>query len=81
MFLCLQVFEVDQALVLAFKRKIISGPTARSVIPDKKLGGIGVACVVGVEADLGKTSWESELIEAGFDPTLPSAWVVEGLTM
>lgn len=39
------------------------------------------ARVVGVEADLSKTGWDGELFEAGFDPSLPSAWILEGLTM
>ena len=43
--------------------------------------GASRARIVGVEADLSQIGWEGELFEAGFDPALPSAWILEGLTM
>lgn len=75
-----QIFEVDQALVLSFKKKIISGTSAQKMISDKKMDGCE-ARVVEVEADLKKTGWDGELVGAGFDPALPSAWILEGLIM
>ena len=48
----IQVFEVDQALVLEFKRKIISGIPSTLIIPNGKHDGVCEARVVGVEADL-----------------------------
>lgn len=76
-----QVFEVDQALVLEYKRKILSRSSLQGMTSDKKLDGIGGARVIEVQANLGHTGWEDDLIKAGFDPSLPSAWILEGLTM
>ena len=75
-----QVFEVDQAPVLSYKRKILSGMSSQKIISDKKMDGCE-ARVIEVEADLEKTGWEGKLVEAGFNPALPSAWILEGLVM
>ena len=78
----LQVFEVDQALVLVVKRNIIQGALAASnAFSEESMGGVSEARVIGVEADLGQTGWEEKLLDAGFNPELPSAWILEGLTM
>lgn len=90
-----QVFEVDQASVLTVKRDLFSSKAGRIFAAsaaaeeeeeEKDPGGsdrgaVGRAKVVAVEADLSKAGWEGELFEAGFDPKLPSAWILEGLTM
>lgn len=76
-----QVFEVDQTVVLAFKTKILSGSAAKKLISDKRLEGVGEARVVGIEANFNQPGWEAGLIEAGFNPALSSAWILEGLTM
>lgn len=75
-----QVFEVDQALVLSYKRKILSGKSSQKMISDMKMDGCE-ARLIEVEADLEKMGWEGKLVEAGFDPALPSAWILEGLVM
>ncbi|CAN0355716.1 unnamed protein product [Ascophyllum nodosum] len=76
------VFEVDQALVLVVKRNIIQGALAASnAFSEESMGGVSEARVIGVEADLGQTGWEEKLLDAGFNPELPSAWILEGLTM
>ena len=33
----------------------------------------------GVSLDLEEQGWTNKLIEAGFDPSLPTCWVLEGL--
>jgi methyltransferase (TIGR00027 family) len=59
------VFEVDVPEVLAFKDRVLEGrpPTCRRV---------------ELRADL-RDEWAPRLIEAGFDPKLPTAWLIEGL--
>lgn len=76
-----KVFEIDQAVVIAFKAKIISGSLAQMMISEKRLDGVDEARVVGVMANFNETGWEDGLIDAGFDPAQPSAWILEGLTM
>ena len=76
-----KVFEVDQAVVLDFKAKILSGSSAKKLISDRRLDGVGEARVVSVKANFTQAGWQTGLFEAGFDPTIPSAWVLEGLVM
>lgn len=73
-----QVFEVDQGAVLELKRELLSSPGVRSR-PDRD--SISLASVVPVVADLALDGWQGKLLEAGFDPAAPSAWILEGLTM
>jgi methyltransferase (TIGR00027 family) len=62
-----RVFEVDLPEVLAFKDDVLA---ARGASP---------ACErVVVRADL-REDWATALREAGFDPDVPTAWLVEGL--
>ena len=76
-----QVFEVDQALVLRVKNALLSKAPAEECSAEGGDDGVGQAEVIAVEADLSQAGWEGELFEAGFDPTRPSAWILEGLTM
>jgi methyltransferase (TIGR00027 family) len=59
------VFELDQPQVLEFKRNTLAGcrPTAQRR---------------EVPVDL-RNDWPHALLEHGFDPSSPSAWIVEGL--
>ncbi|WP_433203636.1 class I SAM-dependent methyltransferase [Nocardia sp. CA-107356] len=61
------VFEIDQPKVLEFKRQVLteSGTAPRS---DRR----------EVPVDL-RDDWPAALVEAGFDPTSPTAWSAEGL--
>lgn len=61
------VFEIDQPKVLEFKRQVLteSGAVPRS---DRR----------EVAVDL-RGDWPAALVEAGFDPTSPTAWSAEGL--
>lgn len=61
------VYEIDQPKVLAFKTD-----TLESVI------AIPIARHVGVAVDL-RQDWPAALKQAGFDPSLPTAWSAEGL--
>lgn len=89
-----KVYEVDQASVLKVKQDLLSkkaGSLASTTVRGGEEHGQGEcasgewapgrAQVVAVEADLCKPGWEGELFEAGFDRSLPSAWILEGLTM
>ncbi|MFE6871241.1 SAM-dependent methyltransferase [Kitasatospora sp. NPDC057692] len=63
-----RVFELDLAPVLAFKERVLDGLGARprslrTVLP----------------ADLLEPHWPGRLVDAGFDPARPSAWLAEGL--
>ncbi|MEO3752691.1 SAM-dependent methyltransferase [Streptomyces sp. B6B3] len=61
------VFELDSAGVLAFKRNVLAG---RRAVPR--------AALVPIAVDL-RTDWSGALTAAGFDPTLPTVWLAEGL--
>jgi methyltransferase (TIGR00027 family) len=61
------VFEVDQPEVIAFKTQTLSDLGA-SPTTDRRT----------VAIDL-RNDWPAALIEAGFDRTLPTAWIAEGL--
>ncbi|CAN0432315.1 unnamed protein product, partial [Ectocarpus sp. 12 AP-2014] len=80
-------FEVDQALVLRVKSDLLTQAAAADEVAaavagfrETTDGGVGQGRVVPVEADLSVEGWQGELFEAGFDPSLPSAWILEGLT-
>lgn len=61
------VFEVDQAKVLEFKRRVLA-----------EHGAEPAARRVEVGADL-RDDWSIPLRAAGFDPQRPTAWSVEGI--
>ena len=61
------VYEVDQPDVIAFKAGVLSG-----------LGSEPAAVVRTVGIDL-RDDWPKALQQAGFDPSLGTAWLVEGL--
>lgn len=77
-FVTQQVFEVDKSVVLRVKRDLLSRRG-----PNVMLDGndIGFAEVIDIGADLSVDGWQGKLLDAGFDPKCPSAWLVEGLTM
>ncbi len=61
------VYELDSAEVLGFKQRVLdergAQPTSRRV---------------PVATDL-RGAWAQALLQAGFDPAVPSAWLIEGL--
>ncbi|UKY53218.1 class I SAM-dependent methyltransferase [Streptomyces inhibens] len=59
-------FEVDRPAVLAFKKERLGD--ARPQVEHHT-----------VAVDLTADNWEDELIAAGYDPALPSTWLLEGL--
>jgi methyltransferase (TIGR00027 family) len=61
------VYEIDQPKVLAFKLDTLESHDA-----------VPVATHVSVGIDL-RQDWPKALVEAGFDPNLPTAWSAEGL--
>jgi methyltransferase (TIGR00027 family) len=61
------VFEIDQPEVIAFKQTTLAG-----------LGAEPKADVGAVAIDL-REDWPTALVNAGFDPSAPSAWIAEGL--
>ncbi|OBK14522.1 class I SAM-dependent methyltransferase [Mycobacterium asiaticum] len=61
------VYELDQAKVLEFKASTLADHGA-------ELTGNRVAVAVDLRHD-----WPAALQQAGFDPSMPSAWSVEGL--
>jgi methyltransferase (TIGR00027 family) len=61
------VFEIDQPKVLAYKTATLDAH-----------GAVAKARYVPVPADL-RDDWPTTLIEAGFDPAQPTAWLAEGL--
>ena len=61
------VFEIDQPQVIAFKTRTLAD-----------LGAEPTAERTTVAIDL-RENWPAALVEAGFDPKLPTAWSAEGL--
>lgn len=76
-----QVFELDQPLVLRVKNNLLSKQESFNSVSDEKADDVVRARIVPVEVDLSQAEWERELLQAGFDASLPSAWILEGLTM
>jgi methyltransferase (TIGR00027 family) len=61
------VFEIDQPKVLQFKAQVMESHQARPAVAH-----------VAVPVDL-RQDWPSALLQAGFDPSQPTAWSAEGL--
>lgn len=61
------LFEVDRAGVLAFKDEVLDG-----------LGAVPRLARTPIAVDL-RDDWAGALLDAGFDPAVPTAWLVEGL--
>ncbi len=61
------VYEIDQPKVLAFKAQTLADHDARPA-----------ARYVAVPVDL-RQDWPKALRDAGFDPSVPTAWAAEGL--
>jgi methyltransferase (TIGR00027 family) len=64
-----RVFELDLPEVFAFKEPVLAGCAAAS----RYERGI-------LPVDL-RESWTDELVAAGFDPAVPTAWLAEGLLL
>ncbi|WP_082072149.1 SAM-dependent methyltransferase [Pseudarthrobacter chlorophenolicus] len=62
-----RIFEIDSSNVLAFKDSVLAGLSAASGAKRATL-----------DADLSQP-WRNSLIAAGFDPGLPTTWILEGL--
>lgn len=63
------VFEIDQPDVISFKTQVM-----------RDLGAEPTANRRTVAVDL-RQDWPAALVEAGFDPNIPTAWSAEGLLM
>ncbi|MET7994506.1 SAM-dependent methyltransferase [Amycolatopsis sp. NPDC005232] len=63
------VYELDSAQVLAFKERLVAEVGAEPAVKR-----------VAVAADL-REDWRRELLAAGFDAGVPTAWMAEGLLM
>lgn len=61
------VYEIDQPQVIAFKRSELS-----------RVGAEPTAELKSLAMDL-RDDWSRALLDAGFDPDQPSAWIAEGL--
>jgi methyltransferase (TIGR00027 family) len=63
------IHEVDTAQVLAFKQAVLD-----------RTGAVPVAGRRPLAADL-RDDWVGALLDAGFDPAVPTAWLAEGLLL
>lgn len=90
----MRVFEVDQPTIFDVKEPIIKSvghPLAvanRTVVPYEFTAQRGQGFeltmdggVVDLPTDQYSTSWADSLIKAGFDPKVPTVWLLEGLLM
>jgi methyltransferase (TIGR00027 family) len=64
-----RLFEIDQPAVLAFKDQVLDS-----------LGAVAGCTRYPVGVNL-EDDWPTALREAGFDPSVPTAWLAEGLLM
>ncbi|AHH99160.1 hypothetical protein GCM10010174_49220 [Kutzneria viridogrisea] len=64
-----RVYEVDRADVLGVKESVLA-----------RTGAAPLCQRVVVTADL-REDWARSLLDSGFDPRLPSAWLLEGLVV
>ena len=62
------VYEIDQPEVQAFKDAALSAH-----------GAVAIADLHPVPIDLRDSNWPSALVDAGWDRSMPTAWLVEGL--
>jgi len=62
-----RLFELDLPQLLAFKQRVLAAQDARPRCER-----------IAVAADL-REDWPGRLVEAGFDPEVPTAWLAEGL--
>ncbi|GAA3083875.1 hypothetical protein GCM10017562_61890 [Streptomyces roseofulvus] len=62
----IRYFEVDRPAVLEFKADRLRGVAPR-------------VAHRSVAVDLTDDDWESRLVDSGYDPALPSTWLLEGL--
>src|SRR5439155_5243341 len=65
-----RLWELDQPAVLAAKDAVLAELGAEPSVQRHALG-----------VDLAEPGWELRLRDDGFDPSAPSAWLVEGLLM
>ncbi|MFJ2577271.1 SAM-dependent methyltransferase [Kitasatospora aureofaciens] len=63
-----RLFELDLAPVLAFKDRVLGG-----------LGAVPACERTTLAGNLLHPDWPRRLVEAGFDPARPTAWLAEGL--
>lgn len=63
------IHEIDRDGVLTFKRQVLDG-----------LAAIPAATRRPIAVDL-RGDWAQSLVSAGFDPTVPTAWLAEGLLL
>ncbi|GGT64803.1 class I SAM-dependent methyltransferase [Streptomyces purpureus] len=64
----IRFFEVDRPAVLAYKDERLATTDARPRADHRK-----------VAVDLTSPDWEADLQQAGYDPTVPATWLLEGL--
>jgi len=63
------VYEIDRDGVLAFKHRVLDG-----------LAAVPAATRRPIAADL-REDWARSLLNTGFDPAVPTAWLAEGLLL
>ncbi|MBE3565097.1 MAG: SAM-dependent methyltransferase [Thermogemmatispora sp.] len=61
-------FELDQPMVLEYKEEVLQRHGARPLCDRRSLA-----------VDLAASEWPDALLQAGYDPSLPAIWLVEGL--
>jgi methyltransferase (TIGR00027 family) len=61
-------FELDQPAVLRYKQEVLERQGARPTCER-----------LALPVDLTEPAWTESLLDAGYDPTAPAVWLVEGL--
>ncbi|BDA46207.1 Putative S-adenosyl-L-methionine-dependent methyltransferase [Coccomyxa sp. Obi] len=74
-------FEIDRADVLNAKRKVLTKAQASFSVDTNKGAKypLRAAKYSTCDADFAVDGWTKSLIAAGFDPSVPTVWIAEGL--
>lgn len=81
-------YEIDHQDVIATKKRLLRAQGAALsskrnpvVSPRKPKFPLRVSAWIPLVADVAEPRWRETLVEAGFDPSQPTVWVAEGITM
>jgi methyltransferase (TIGR00027 family) len=69
------VFEVDQQTTFDVKEPLLRGE--QLLVQDRKV----VATDFSTDHNKTRPQWSQDLVAQGFDPNIPTVWLLEGLTM
>ncbi|WIA12651.1 hypothetical protein OEZ85_006301 [Tetradesmus obliquus] len=76
---CVAWFDVDQQPVISLKHKLLAEAGAQQQQQQEVRFPLKCSSYTALAADATSSSWLADLAAAGFNQTLPTVWVLEGL--